>query len=288
MNPRWMAECCSKLNAYWLYLRHWGKKQRFIRWWIRHNAGHRFLSLVSDERKRRIWLTKAVQYASFYHASRRPALDAASDSVRPLTTNGCDELAWWRTGWKVKKWKSNAFWWPVPASRANTGRSRGLSEPASSAEVLPELTPCGDVGLVSAICRRWPMKVLLRYWWSPTYPSRVSGCRVMSGRNAAYVYHPAIASVTLDESGNGTFNWQMAHVIWRWQRRFNTHAQGPLVKLSGLYFLAMLNFFNLIVLKWSACDRIVIILYGMTLLFVKFTYWKKIYFYSWIIFLEAF
>ncbi len=170
MNPRWMAECCSKCKRIWLYLRHWGKKQRFIRWMDKDNAGHRFLSLVSDERKRANLLTKAVQYASFYHASRRRSPRAASDSVRPLTTNGCDESRLRRTGWKVKKWKSNAFWWARSASRANTGRSRGLSEPAFQCRVLPELTPCGDVGLVSAYLQGWPMKVLLRYWWSPTYP----------------------------------------------------------------------------------------------------------------------
>ena len=58
------------------------------------------------------------------------ALDAASDSVRPLTTHGCDEsrlMANWLKGQKVESTRSGE---PVPASRANTGRSRGLSEPA--------------------------------------------------------------------------------------------------------------------------------------------------------------
>lgn len=53
----------------------------------------------------RIWLTKAVQYASFIMRHGDAALDAASDSVRPLTTNGCDEsrlMANWLKGQKVE------------------------------------------------------------------------------------------------------------------------------------------------------------------------------------------
>ncbi len=69
----------------------------------------------------RIWLTKAVQYASFYHASRRRSLDAASDSVRPLTTNGCDESRlmanWLKRSKRGNRTRSGE---PVPASRANT------------------------------------------------------------------------------------------------------------------------------------------------------------------------
>ncbi len=41
----------------------------------------------------RIWLTKAVQYASFYMRHGDAALDAASDSVRPLTTMVVTNLA---------------------------------------------------------------------------------------------------------------------------------------------------------------------------------------------------
>ncbi len=78
----------------------------------------------------RIWLTKAVQYASFYHASRRRSLDAASDSVRPLTTNGCDEsrlMANWLKGQNVEIERVLVS----PFLRAEqTLESRGLSEPA--------------------------------------------------------------------------------------------------------------------------------------------------------------
>ncbi len=58
----------------------------------------------------RIWLTKAVQYASFIMRHGDAALDAASDSVRPLTTNGCDESRLMANWLKGQKWKSNAFW----------------------------------------------------------------------------------------------------------------------------------------------------------------------------------
>ncbi len=61
-------------------------------------SGHRFLSLVSDERKRANLVNKAVQYASFYHASRRRSPRCRSDSVRPLTTHGCDESRLMATG----------------------------------------------------------------------------------------------------------------------------------------------------------------------------------------------
>lgn len=80
------------------------------------------------------------------------ALDAASDSVRPLTTHGCDEsrlMANWLKGQKVEI-------------------ERVLVSPFLRAEqTLEEVGDCLNLPSVS---------------W-------VSGCRVMSGRNAAYVYH---------------------------------------------------------------------------------------------------
>ena len=70
------------------------------------------------------------------------ALDAASDSVRPLTTNGCDEsrlMANWLKGQKVEIER-------VLVSPANTGRSRGLSEPAFQ---------CRSSAGVNALRRCW-------------------------------------------------------------------------------------------------------------------------------------
>lgn len=119
------------------------------------------------------------------------ALDAASDSVRPLTTNGCDEsrlMANWLKGQKVEI--ERVLVSPFPASRANTGRSRGLSEPAFQ---------CRSSAGVNALRRCWSGQCLFTgvdQWRCcfgtgdlPLTLSRVSGCWVMSGRNAAYVYH---------------------------------------------------------------------------------------------------
>ena len=79
------------------------------------------------------------------------ALDAASDSVRPLTGCGCDEsrqMATWLKGQKVDIERVLVS----PFLRAEqtldvVGECMNLP---TGVDVLPELTPCGDVGLVSA------------------------------------------------------------------------------------------------------------------------------------------
>ena len=79
------------------------------------------------------------------------ALDAASDSVRPLTSCGCDEsrlMANWLKGQKVDIERVLVS----PFLRAEqtldvVGECMNLP---TGVDVLPELTPCGDVGLVSA------------------------------------------------------------------------------------------------------------------------------------------
>ncbi len=164
-----MAECCSKCKRILTILSHWGKKQRFIRWMDKAQCRPRFLSLVSDERKRANLVNKSGQYASFYHASRRRSPRCRQWSVRPLTTHGCDESRLMANWLKVKKWKSNAFWWARSCEPSNTWRSRGLSEPAFQCRSSAGVTPCGDVGLVGAYLQALTNEVLLRYWWSPTY-----------------------------------------------------------------------------------------------------------------------
>lgn len=75
------------------------------------------------------------------------ALDAASDSVRPLTTNGCDEsrlMANWLKGQKVEI--ERVLVSPFLRAEANTGRSRGLSEPAFQ---------CRSSAGVNALRRCW-------------------------------------------------------------------------------------------------------------------------------------
>ena len=77
------------------------------------------------------------------------ALDAASDSVRPLTTNGCDEsrlMANWLKGQKVEI--ERVLVSPFLRDEQTLEEVGDCLNLPSSAEVLPELTPCGDVGLV--------------------------------------------------------------------------------------------------------------------------------------------
>ncbi len=79
------------------------------------------------------------------------ALDAASDSVRPLTVCGCDEsrqMATWLKGQKVDIERVLVS----PYLRAEqtldiVGECMNLPK---HVDVMPELTPCGDVGMVSA------------------------------------------------------------------------------------------------------------------------------------------
>lgn len=118
------------------------------------------------------------------------ALDAASDSVRPLTTNGCDEsrlMANWLKGQKVEI--ERVLVSPFLRAEQTLEEVGDCLNLPSSAEVLPELTPCGDVGLVSAYLQALTNEGVASVLVISLTVSRVSGCRVMSGRNAAYVYH---------------------------------------------------------------------------------------------------
>ena len=79
------------------------------------------------------------------------ALDAASDSVRPLTVCGCDEsrqMATWLKGQKVDIERVLVS----PYLRAEqtldiVGECMNLPK---HVDVMPALTPCGDVGRVRA------------------------------------------------------------------------------------------------------------------------------------------
>jgi phosphohistidine phosphatase len=76
-------------------------------------------------------------------------------------------------------------------------------------DVLPELTPCGDVGLVSAYLQALATKVLR----AGDFSSAVGGYLVSElcpGETPPMFTTSAIASVTLDESGKGVYNWQMS------------------------------------------------------------------------------
>lgn len=140
------------------------------------------------------------------------ALDAASDSVRPLTSCGCDEsrlMANWLKGQKVDIERVLVS----PFLRAEqtldvVGECMNLP---GNVNVLPELTPCGDVGMVSAwlqtLANEGVASVLV-ISHLPLVGYLVS--ELCPGETPPMFTTSAIASVTLDESGKGIFNWQMS------------------------------------------------------------------------------
>lgn len=78
-------------------------------------------------------------------------------------------------------------------------------------DVLPELTPCGDVGLVSAYLQALAnegVATALVISHLPLVGYLVS--ELCPGETPPMFTTSAIASVTLDESGKGVFNWQMS------------------------------------------------------------------------------
>ncbi len=118
------------------------------------------------------------------------ALDAASDSVRPLTVCGCDEsrqMATWLKGQKVDIERVLVS----PYLRAEqtldiVGECMNLPK---HVDVMPELTPCGDVGLVSAYLQALAnegvataLVVSTCRWWGTWSQSCVRG-------NASDVHH---------------------------------------------------------------------------------------------------
>lgn len=139
-------------------------------------------------------------------------LDAASDSVRPLTSSGCDEsrlMANWLKGQKVDIERVLVS----PFLRAEqtldvVGECMNLP---TGVDVLPELTPCGDVGLVSAYLQALAnegIATALVISHLPLVGYLVS--ELCPGETPPMFTTSAIASVTLDESGKGIFNWQMS------------------------------------------------------------------------------
>lgn len=137
------------------------------------------------------------------------ALDAASDSVRPLTVCGCDEsrqMATWLKGQKVDIERVLVS----PYLRAEqtldiVGECMNLPK---HVDVMPELTPCGDVGMVSAYLQALAnegvataLVVSTCRWWGIWSQSCVRETPPMFTTSA-------IACVTLDADGKGEFLWQ--------------------------------------------------------------------------------
>ena len=140
------------------------------------------------------------------------ALDAASDSVRPLTPCGCDEsrqMATWLKGQKVDV--ERVLVSPFLRAEQTLDEVGECMHLPDNVDVLPELTPCGDVGLVSAYLQALANEgvssvlvishlPLVGYLVSELCPDETPPMFTTS----------AIASVTLDENGKGVFNWQMS------------------------------------------------------------------------------
>ena len=140
------------------------------------------------------------------------ALDAASDSVRPLTSCGCDESRLMANRLKGQKVDIERVL-VSPFLRAEqtldvVGECMNLP---GNVDVLPELTPCGDVGMVSAwlqtLANEGVASVLV-ISHLPLVGYLVS--ELCPGETPPMFTTSAIASVTLDESGKGIFNWQMS------------------------------------------------------------------------------
>ena len=140
------------------------------------------------------------------------ALDAASDSVRPLTPCGCDEsrlMATWLKGQKVDVERVLVS----PFLRAEqtlkmVGECVNLPD---NVDVLPELTPCGDIGLVSAYLQALAnegLSSVLVISHLPLVGYLVS--ELCPGEAPPMFTTSAIACVTLDENGKGTFDWRMS------------------------------------------------------------------------------
>jgi phosphohistidine phosphatase len=140
------------------------------------------------------------------------ALDAASDSVRPLTPCGCDEsrqMATWLKGQKVDV--DRVLVSPFLRAEQTLKEVGGCMNLPDNVDVLPELTPCGDIGLVSAylqaLANEGTASVLV-ISHLPLVGYLVS--ELCPGEAPPMFTTSAIASVTLDEDGKGVFNWQMS------------------------------------------------------------------------------
>ncbi len=138
------------------------------------------------------------------------ALDAASDSVRPLTVCGCDEsrqMATWLKGQKVDIERVLVS----PYLRAEqtldiVGECMNLPK---HVDVMPELTPCGDVGMVSAYLQALAnegVATALVVSHLPLVGYLVS--ELCPGETPPMFTTSAIACVTLDADGKGEFLWQ--------------------------------------------------------------------------------
>ena len=140
------------------------------------------------------------------------ALEAASDSVRPLTVSGCDEsrlMATWLKGQKVDV--ERVLVSPFLRAEQTLDIVRECLNLPKEVDVLPELTPCGDVGLVSAYLQTLANEGVASALVVSHLP--LVGYLVAElcpGETPPMFTTSAIANVTLEADGCGVFNWQMS------------------------------------------------------------------------------
>ncbi|WP_312951107.1 phosphohistidine phosphatase SixA [Superficieibacter sp.] len=139
------------------------------------------------------------------------ALEASSDSVRPLTHCGCDEsrlMATWLKGQKVNI--ERVLVSPYLRAEQTLDVVGECMHLPTNVDVLPELTPGGDVGQVGAylqvLAEKGTQSVLV-VSHLPLVGYLVA--ELCPGETPPMFSTSAIASVTLDGEGKGTFNWQM-------------------------------------------------------------------------------
>ncbi|WP_297202677.1 phosphohistidine phosphatase SixA [uncultured Pluralibacter sp.] len=139
------------------------------------------------------------------------ALDAASDSVRPLTACGCDEsrqMAAWLKGQKVDI--ERVLVSPYLRAEQTLGVVGECMNLPDSVDVLPELTPGGDVGLVSGYLQTLASEdvaSVLVISHLPLVGYLVS--ELCPGETPPMFSTSSIACVTLDKAGQGHYDWQM-------------------------------------------------------------------------------
>ena len=159
------------------------------------------------------------------------ALDAASDSVRPLTVCGCDEsrqMATWLKGQKVDIERVLVS----PYLRAEqtldiVGECMNLPK---HVDVMPELTPCGDVGMVSAYLQALAnegVATALVVSHLPLVGYLVS--ELCPGETPPMFTTSAIACVNLDADGKGEYLWQKSPATSKWP----THLTAPGARRQG-------------------------------------------------------
>ncbi len=142
------------------------------------------------------------------------AIEAASDAVRPLTQCGREEstqIALWlqQQGLEQQSKIECVLVSPYLRARQTLEVIRGVLALPAKEEILPELTPGGDVAQVAsylqALAKQGVASVIL-VSHLPLVGYLVS--ELSPGETPPMFCPSAVAQVSLDENGKGTFDWQ--------------------------------------------------------------------------------